>query len=300
MKKTISTLLFFGLSLSALACPVSPLQLEQQLKTAKSQKINIDMIGEDNLTEDQFNSVVAMIKDHFTPIFLAQGKTLNVNSSWTVPINNALATQDHRGSNVYFFGLFTKNKFMTKDAFLFVGCHEIGHHLGGFPKNSGSISWASVEGESDYFAAAKCLREILKNDPENSFAESLNVPESVKEMCKAQYAAADDYRICLRASRAAEDVGKLLDYMGTMLEKPETFLLQAEPAPAAATVTSHPKALCRTHTILQASLCHVASDVSMSDTDETIGACHGENGDSLGNRPLCWFKPRADDIIVTR
>ncbi len=291
--------MFLSLSSLALACPISPQQLDQQLTKAKSLKLNVDLMGEENLTEADFNSVVARIKDHFTPIFLAKGKTLNVNSSWTVPLNNALATEDFRGSNVFFFGLFTKNKYMTKDAFLFVGCHEIGHHLGGFPKNTGSMAWATIEGQSDYFAAAKCYREILKNDPENANAETLILPESVKEKCKAQYADEEGYRICLRSARTAEDVGKILDYISTSTERPETFLLEPVPAAVVKTVSSHPKAICRTHTIMEASLCHVASDIDISETDETVGICHPKNGDTLGNRPLCWFKPKEEPPVVT-
>lgn len=298
MKKTYLGLITFLLTTLATACPITPSELEKLMRTALNNKsVSASMnVPYDNLTEIEFDSIVSRIRDHFTPIFLAQGKTLNVFSSWTFPMSNAFATKDALGSNLYFFGLFTKNRYMTKDGFLFVGCHEAGHHLGGFPKNQGSNSWSSVEGEADYYAASKCYREILKGDPLNAEAEKLELPEPVKALCKTRYEVEDEYRICLRAARAAEDVALVLDYINTSTEKTEMFLNQPEAPVTDKTLTSHPTPVCRTQTILQASLCHIESDVDISDTDETIGACSEKSGDKVGNRARCWFKPKDESI----
>ena len=49
------------------------------------------------------------------------------------------------------------HRLMTPDVYAMIVCHEIGHHLGGFPEKRGS-SWAAVEGQADYYANLKCLR----------------------------------------------------------------------------------------------------------------------------------------------
>jgi hypothetical protein len=289
MKSILMTLLF-SIPFFVQACPISSADLALKMMQSKNNK-SLQHLMDQNLTEEEFNSTVKRIRDYFTPVFAAAGKSINVYSSWSFPMNNAFATQDKNGTSVYFFGLFTMNKFMTKDSFLFVACHEIGHHLGGFPKQTGSMSWASDEGQADYFAANKCYRELLKNDPENENADKLVLSDSVKELCKAQYPAEDEYRICLRSVRAGEDVGKMLDYMKTSVESKQVLLLEPEPAPATKTLVAHPDPICRTHGILSASLCNRPSDVAISDTDETVGVCHEKNGDKIGYRALCWFKP---------
>lgn len=61
--------------------------------------------------------------------------------------------------NLYLMGGFVRLADMTPEGLLVTGCHEMGHGIGGTPhKESGS----STEGQSDYFATAKCLPIALK------------------------------------------------------------------------------------------------------------------------------------------
>jgi hypothetical protein len=53
---------------------------------------------------------------------------------------------------------------MTAGAIAFALCHEAGHALGGAPKKTSrenKLSWASVEGQSDYYAASTCLPKLF-------------------------------------------------------------------------------------------------------------------------------------------
>ena len=61
----------------------------------------------------------------------------------------------------YFFSN-SKNQ-LNLEQFLFIYCHELGHFIGGAPfkKNPGS-TWASTEGQADYWATSVCLRRTLK------------------------------------------------------------------------------------------------------------------------------------------
>lgn len=94
---------------------------------------------------------------------------------------------------------------MTPDAYLSVICHEIGHHFDGFPKQIGS-SWSSFEGQADYFSTLKCMKEVLKRDPENeAVALALDLPSEVKKQCKFQFPKDIDFNICLRLAKAAEE-----------------------------------------------------------------------------------------------
>ena len=48
---------------------------------------------------------------------------------------------------------------LTLDGLTAVICHEVGHHLGGFAFKTSILgdNWAATEGQSDYFAAHRCL-----------------------------------------------------------------------------------------------------------------------------------------------
>ena len=51
---------------------------------------------------------------------------------------------------------------------LIVLCHEIAHHIGGKPYKTdeqGIIRWASMEPQSDYYAARICMRDFFKRFP---------------------------------------------------------------------------------------------------------------------------------------
>lgn len=52
-----------------------------------------------------------------------------------------------------------QNKGMTEGAVLFLLCHEVGHLVGGIPKKE-TNTWASTEGQSDYYAASTCLKRL--------------------------------------------------------------------------------------------------------------------------------------------
>jgi hypothetical protein len=49
---------------------------------------------------------------------------------------------------------------MTEMGFQIVLCHEIGHHLGGQPTYNQGRDWASVEGQSDYWATLSCMKTL--------------------------------------------------------------------------------------------------------------------------------------------
>jgi len=64
------------------------------------------------------------------------------------------------------FGGLARHETMTPDGFATVVCHELGHHLGGVPKKFSWFgnSWASNEGQADYFGIMKCLRKMFEHE----------------------------------------------------------------------------------------------------------------------------------------
>ena len=66
---------------------------------------------------------------------------------------------------VIMFGGLARRPEITADGFLLVVCHELGHHLAGYPFID---DWAANEGQADYFATQSCTKNIWQNDNETN------------------------------------------------------------------------------------------------------------------------------------
>ena len=229
------------------------------------------------------------------------GGKLNIERNWTDGTVNAYASQSGSTWKVAMFGGLARHETITKDAMALVVCHEIGHHIGGAPKkggsagggwwggSSGASSWASNEGQADYFATLKCLRKAWINDNNEAIVKSLTVPKLVTDMCKKNYKRNKvDTALCVRTSMAGKSVGDLFAALGRSAEPkfdtPDAVIVSK-------TDDNHPKAQCRLDTYYQGSLCDVNMNEDVSQKEEVQGTCHGSLGHKIGVRPLCWFKP---------
>lgn len=252
---------------------------------------NIKSAG--GVTEAEFNRVIDKAEGIYAPIFETYGAKLNVVRNWTDGTVNAYAQQLGKTWRVSMFGGLARHSTITSDGFALVLCHEIGHHIGGAPKKSGwggGTTWASNEGQADYFANLKCLRRIWQDEDNAAVVSKMNVPAAVTQACGEQWTWNNDFNICVRGAMAGYSVSRLF-HDGTGRELPEVT------TPDARVVTTtnhnHPDYQCRLDTYFQGSLCHVDHNQDVSITDEFVGTCNIATGDTVGNRPHCWFKPSA-------
>ena len=118
------------------------------------------------ITEAQFNRVIDRISKLYTPVVSRLGGTLSIKRNWNDGTVNAYASRSGKTWNVAMFGGLARHETVTEDGFALVVCHELGHHIGGAPKKVSyySNSWASNEGQADYFANLKCLRKTFFKD----------------------------------------------------------------------------------------------------------------------------------------
>lgn len=259
--------------------------MESSLQTEAHSRL-YDDIREGNISRTEFRRLIDQVKRIYLPIFKQQGMDFRIESSWEDDQANAFAGV--RGSEKYvlLYGGYARHPLMTKDAFLSVICHEIGHHLGGFPKKTMG-SWSSTEGQADYFSTLKCMKLVLKRDPLNTEAEELDVPVDVRKQCLAQFSKLDDFQVCLRSAKAAEDHGRVL---ADLSKKGEVVSLLTPAREKVRTLNlKHPDAQCRVDTKLAGALCNVSPLEPLDDDDETKGTCHFNNFHILGTRPECWF-----------
>lgn len=285
---------------AALACNIPEKELVVRVKLMQALRAKLDQQNlagknrndedeESNISKKDFNRILDSVKKVYSPIFKSQRMNFRIESQWEDKQVNAFAGT--RGSDRYIllYGGYARHKLMSKDAYLSVVCHEIGHHLGGFPKKNAS-TWSSSEGQADYFSTLKCMKEVLREDHDNKeIALALELPDEVKKQCRFQYQSPNDYYICLRSAKAAEEHGRVIQDLDTKGALSNASLMTPAPYIVYETNLKHPDAQCRLDTKYQGALCNVSTKISLDDLDEEVGTCTFNNFNILGNRPACWF-----------
>lgn len=267
------------------------------------------------ISEDEFMLVLEEAESVYTPVFEALGKSFTVNKLWTNDQVNASAQQSGDNWIINMYGGLARHQHATVDSFRAVVCHEIGHHLGGAPKKAGWWgSWASNEGQSDYFATFKCMKKLILEGQEDGL-EVASADLSIYEIeeitivdaeCAERFAQEEEgeeegeegenqeiqdttYSSCRRAALAGLSLGRLLG----SLRDAERLISLSTPDESVATKTNdnHPDAQCRADTYLAGALCNLDFNSELSDTDANQGTCNRSEEFEYGLRPLCWFKP---------
>jgi hypothetical protein len=292
-------MLFFLTLLStvgALACNIPQKDLLVRLALMKVDKANSDsnlltlhrLEENSNISRAEFRRMIDQVKRVYGPIFKREDLNFRLEANWDDKQVNAFAGVRGQDRYVLIYGGYARHPLMTEDAFLSVICHEIGHHLGGYPKKT-TGSWSSSEGQADYFSTLKCMKLVLKDDPNNKLMmEKLSLPSDVVKLCRAQFPDVDGYQICLRGAQAAEDHGRVLADLSK--NNPFSVSLKTPDTKRAESMNlKHPGTQCRVDTKLAGALCNVSPYVALDDEDETIGTCHFNNFHILGNRPDGWF-----------
>lgn len=240
------------------------------------------------ITEEQFNAVIDKVSSFYTPIIKSMGAEFVVDRSWTDGTVNAYASRPSENIwKVRMFGGLARHETVTIDGFALVLCHEIGHHLGGAPKYYGD-DWASNEGQADYFGTLKCFRRVFEQEDNQLAVQNTAIPEAAKLACQKSWPQEKDYFLCLRSAMAGDSLAKLLAALGRSgpvnFNTPDQHVVEQ-------TADGHPAAQCRLDTYFNGALCGVDFNTDVSNDDEVVGTCH-QSTDTVGVRPLCWFKPK--------
>lgn len=247
--------------------------------------------SENGMTEEIFNEVLDKMEALYAPIIADKGKRLSVDRNWEDGTVNAYAQQLGNVWKISMFGGLARHPAVTADGFALVACHELGHHLGGQPKKRSFFggSWASNEGQSDYFGNAKCMRKYFEQDNNIDIVANMDVPEYVTVRCERNFTTAEDVAMCERGAMAGMSLAGLFHALRNLdvpllFETPDTKVV-------ARTDDNHPASQCRLDTYFQAALCEISAYEDLSDRDAATGACNRSTGHTDGLRPLCWYKP---------
>ncbi len=261
------------------------------------------------LTQAEFNETIDEVMGVYEPIIRSFGARVQLEKLWTDATVNARASRSGTTWKISMYGGLARRPEVTKDGMQLVVCHELGHHIAGFPfyKASpfGGMDWAAVEGQSDYFASQECLRRVWDHQP-RSFVDAQFADEHPKvvEGCDKAWSGSGDRQHCYRVAAAGLSVARLLGAIGSRPTVP-TFDAR-DPGVVTETNAAHPAAQCRLDTFLEGAVCTGHFDVAKipgrshrlgqgsvdAEREMAVTSCAAHSGFTTGLRPRCWFLPR--------
>jgi hypothetical protein len=248
------------------------------------------------ITQAQFLKTIDMVSKVYAPILKKFDGDLKIIGDWDDSTVNAFADRDGSNWNVYMFGGLARRVEVTVDGFALVICHELGHHVGGFPYVS---DWAADEGQSDYFATQACGRKIWMNDDAGNARAASTVHPVAKQKCDGRWQTVKDRNLCYRVAGAGLSLARLLGALEGV--KPDFSKLDTSVVPE--TNHEHPAAQCRLDTYLAGGLCDVKFNdnmipgvsTTMSDRNRekealSVSCSQFDKTKPFAGRPKCWFK----------
>ncbi len=260
------------------------------------------------VTEEVFNQVIDEAEAVYGKIVAQHfGAELTINRLWTNSTVNATAKQDGNSWTVDMYGGMARRPEITRDGFALVLCHEIGHHVGGYPYQKNSFfgpkrDWAAAEGEADYFATQACSRLLWKNQGQLNAEYRSIIPAYPKALCDSVWSAQGDQDLCYRqmmANKSIADVNAFGEFFKPNWEKPSKDVVRN-------TDDGHPASQCRLDTFMAGSLCTKAFEETSipakaidakkrnsieGESEAALSSCMSNQGFTAGFRPRCWFKP---------
>ncbi len=251
--------------------------------------VSADGRQEGGISEEEFQKAIDEAVALYAPIVQEAGGTLDMKRLWTNATVNASAQRSGKTWIVNMYGGLARHPTITLDGFRLVICHELGHHLGGAPKYGGfGNTWASNEGQADYFSSLKCMRKLFNPEETEVFAQTQEIEAPLRANCEMVWKEKAEINLCLRMGMAGRSVANLFKEL-----RKETKYAQFEtpdPAQVKKTSDSHPGTQCRMDTYFQGALCTVSADVDVSQKDAAVGTCTETAQFTTGLRPRCWFK----------
>lgn len=253
------------------------------------------------ISQSQLQAVLDRVSNVFVPEFESRGYTLSIRTLWADSEVNAYANMGRNDPNDRFVtiqGGLARYGSISEDAIAIVTCHEIGHHIGGNPNLASQRYPMSSEGQADYFATAKCFRQLFTLAENEAWYKTVSVKPALEAACGKTLNSREDSLSCIRSTMAAETL--MENFRQLLIEEAlkRGRRLKVDPydisTPSTLTVRStivydYPDDQCRLDTYYQGSMCDVSVNNKLTFTSTQDGACTVRKKYSDGVRPRCWF-----------
>lgn len=236
------------------------------------------------ISKSEFEEIISEFLKMAEPLAEEQGYKLTIKNKWEDETVNASTLKEGKKWIINAYGGLARYQGMDPDTYMLVMLHELGHHLGGYPKKS----WASSEGASDYYATLKGMRYIMsKGYMPNVSLES--VPALVKSKCSILHKTQQDIHSCMKISVLG---GKLANILNSLADNPKIIDFNTpDKSEVTKSYDGHPNAQCRMDTYFAGAICNASFLDPFSNDSPIVGSCAEEKGDKWGYRPHCWYKP---------
>lgn len=245
----------------------------------------------EGVTKEDFHDVIDKVELIYRREVEALGEELEIVRYWDDGTVNAYANRRGGKWRIIIYGGLARHESITKDGLSLVMCHEMGHHLGGYPKKRkhNDSRWSSAEGQADYYGALKCLRRIFKTEDNISIVAHLNVPNIVSKRCASVWPTEVEIAICKRTAMAGHSLAGLLSDLSSVsipeFQTPDSAIVFSTE------VKGYPSVQCRLDTFFAAALCSKNELITPTKKRKNLGLCTREESNHIGSRPQCWFRP---------
>jgi hypothetical protein len=247
------------------------------------------------VSEAEFTAAINLVETTYAPIFSNKGKRLKVNKLWNNDQVNAVAYTENGYAVVEIWGGLGRHSATTPDSLALIVCHEVGHHLGGVPKmtDQSSGTWASVEGQADYFATLKCLRKVFSKDID---IWNGSVDSTARAKCEDSHGVnTKQAKVCMRIAMASLSSAQL---SAALSGSGSPSFNSHDSNVVSKTYERHPAAQCRLDTYINGNVCQINDSIEVSDRDADIGVCRNIVDEEYGARSRCWYKPGSNSTPV--
>lgn len=286
-----SRLSVLALMVMTLSAPITH-QLCSGFLPENTMRIPVTAFQAGGISQAEFNEVLDKVQAVYGSVIAGKGGRLQINRNWTDDTVNASANQQGGNWFLNMYGGLARHPIMTKDGFMVVACHELGHHIGGAPKGEGwfgTKTWATNEGGADYFSTLRCFRKMFTPQENADYVAQHPIDPAARLKCEEIYSTQEEENLCMRSAMAGLTGASLFTSMHKQpappaFNSPDTHVVDQ-------TDDAHPATQCRLDTYYQGGLCYHDQNIELSDNDANVGTCTLANGNKDGLRPLCWFKP---------
>lgn len=197
------------------------------------------------LSEGDFTNINNAILNIYRPLLSQKNdiemKELYRNFGGAFKVDSTLKIPSQNRIIITLTGQVAKSHAMNTEGYAIVACHEIGHILGGEPRQKSSFSsWSSVEGQADYFATNQCMWSFVKASP--------GLVKEKESLCLKHFFSPEKIADC---SRIIAGIKAMAGYLNTTRPISEQIgINQKDLSEVLQTLQKYPSAQCRVDTWL--------------------------------------------------
>lgn len=240
-----------------------------------------------SVDEARFHAILDKLYATHIGFFALNGARLRIDRDWIDGTANAFADREGMTFTIEAFGGLARHPLVTEDAFTLLLCHEMGHHLGGFPVGMPG-AWPSSEGQSDYFSTLSCLRRMFLDEDNAAALAGKPLDPALLDRCARSFPGKRiEQLICVRSGLAAMSAVQF--FYSFDRRGPVPSFSKPDPTIVNRTQSAHPTPACRLDTMMAGALCPTDLRTNPDPHNPFIGAC-SSHFHPPGARPPCWFK----------